>query len=360
MLNVTLDESIFGVESLTGLVRSFASEPGNRVCTDVFKQGRQLLPEGSTVAWEEQQYSRHLAPVTGRDAPHVGVAPTTVIPKATAMAHIKVYKDLPAGALLDRRAPGQMGADDRAVLNEALEDLGILIKNTVERMCALLLSTGSITVNTTNFPGSQVAFTITFTGFNTFTVGASWATAGTKILTTELVSLERSFRAAAGKEMGRLIHNAGVKQYLLTNTEIKEFMVQLLGPQILQQGPKNLGEVAQNLNIGGYSWQQADGVFKPQGGSATRYFADNKLAVLPQGNLKDSIAMAEGYGYVPAGHYAMGSGAGLVRKAPQRGVYAYAAVNPDVPSVRIYAGWVGLPVLLTPQDLTICADLTTP
>lgn len=359
--NVTLDETIFGVESLTEMVRSFGSEPSNRKCTQLFMQGRQIMPEGPTASWEEYQSPRHLAPIAGRDSPHIQVAPSTVIPRASAMAHIKVYKDLPAGMLLDRRAPGQMGADERVQLNNALTDLEILIGNAKERMCALLLSTGKITVNTTNFPGSQIAFTVDFSSGNgSYTVTASWATPTTKILSDELVDLERAFRDASAKELGRLIGNAGIKQYLLQNTEVQSFAVQQLGAQVLQGGPNNLGKVLPGLSIGGYDWEQADGVYKPEGGSVTRYWGDNVVAALPAGDLRDTLAMAEGHGYVPQTSIAQGVGAGAIRKAPSRGMYAYAAVNVDVPSVRLYAGWVGLPILLTPQDLTLCADVTTP
>jgi hypothetical protein len=354
VLNVTLDETIFGVESLTGLVRSFMEEPGSRVCQDLFRRGRVLAPEGSTAAWEESQLSRHLAPITGRDAPHVNVAPTTVIPRASAMAHVKIYKDLPAGTLLDRRAPGSMSADERIVLNEALEDLAKLIKNTLERMCAQLLATGSITVTTALFPGSQVTFTVLFTGFNTYVVGANWNVVGTKIVSSELVALERSFRAASAKELGTIVMNAGVKGYLVQNTEITNFAQYTLGGAVLASGPINLGNALPQLMIGGYQWKQADGVFVPQGGAATRYFADNKIAALPPENqLRDTLALAEGYGYVPRASLVASPGTGGIEKAPQRGAYAYAAVNPDVPSVRLYAGWVGLPILLTPQDLTV-------
>lgn len=362
MLNVTLDESIFGVESLTGLVRSFMEEPGARVCTDLFRSSaKKLLPEGSSVTWEESQLSRHLAPVTGRDSPHQQVQVTNVIPRASAMAHMKIYKDLPAGMLLDRRAPGSMSADERYFLNEALMDLAKMLNNSIELMCAQLLSTGSITVTTAIFPGSTITFTVTFTGFNTYVVTASWATAATKILSSELILAERDFRAESGLELGRVIHNAGVKQNLLQNTEIKELLVALLGPQLVQGGPRNLGPVVPALQLGGYDWQQADGVYKPEGGAATRYWADKKVAFLPR-DLSETLALAEGHGYVPGttGQSGPAPGAGLVRKAPSRGAYAYAAVNLDVPSVRVYAGWVGLPILLTPQNLMICADVETP
>jgi hypothetical protein len=217
-------------------------------------------------------------------------------------------------------------------------------------MCAQILATGAITVNAANFPGSQVAFTVNYAGFNALNALASWATSTTKILSSELIRIQRSFQAASGKEPGQAVMNAGVTGSMIANTEIADFAQFALGPSIISGGPITTGMALPALRVGGLAWKQADGVFVPVNGAATRYFADDKVAFLPS-DLRDSLGLAEGYGYVPVGM-------DRVAKAPQRGAYAYAAVNPDVPTVRLYAGWVGLPVLIAPQDLTVFT--TTP
>lgn len=344
MINVTLDEALFGVETLTDTIRSFAEEDGARACTPLFRAGRQIIPDGNSASWTELQFSRHLAPITGRDAPHVQVAPETEIPRASAMASIKVYKDLPASTLLRRRAPGSSIADKRVVINNALEDLNKLIGNSIELMCSQALSTGSITVNVTNYPGSQVTFTVTFTGFATYTYTTSWAIVSTKISSAEMVLVEQAFRAATGRAVKRAVINATTKGYLSQNTEVQQLGAFAYGAAILAGAAANLGAALPGLNLGGIAWAQADGVYKPVGGSATNYFPTKVAAFLP-GDLRNTLALAEGFGDVPMGD--------SVESAPQRGLYAYAAVNPDTPSVRLYAGWNGLPIILCPQEVMV-------
>lgn len=350
-----------GQQNLTTLVRSFMDAGRrSRVLTSLFAQGRPIqVLNGEAAVWDKVTGRRHLAGFSGASSPHKQVGQVGQDQKTSALARVKLYKDIPAHRLFDQRAPGMVTPDGQAVIRSELQDLANMIGDTKERACGLVASTGKLTVNTSNFPDTDVTFDCDFGASEllAFTKSAAWSTASTKVLTTDLVEkIQTPYEQDSGVEPGTIVFNRTVLADLLRNTEFQEFVKYTAGAALVRAiGMQDAASrVLSEFRPGGVDWLCASGTFKPSGGSVTPYFPDDTIAVLPpQDQLQNTLGMASGRGIVPVGPVftgAEGAASGL-RVADSDGPYAYAEIKGEVPSVRIYAGEVFLPVLLDPIKL---------
>ncbi len=347
---VTSLDDLLSVDTLTGVVKTFADQADNRSCTNLFaKFARPLLPAGESVGWDEVMFSRHLAPVAGPESPHTQAKRLGVKKRASAMAHIKVYKDLPASHLFLQRAPGTNLQDAEAILTAELEDLANLIANTKEYLsCGALM--GVIEVNPQKVPGSDVTFKVDFE-VPLEAAAASWADQATQIRSKEIGRIKQLYQDQSGLRAQIVITEPKVEGYLTTNPDVRELAKDGLSLTILQN-LEHQGISPQWAMLGGFNFRFTDGVYKPEGGVVTRYFEEDHLIVLPaEPRLPQVLGWAEGKVYVPSGPiFGSTQGAtGLIRE--MRGSYAYAEVRTDPMGVRVYAGWHGLPLVISPTSV---------
>lgn len=346
-------EEQLGGQALTHYVRTFADQRAERTLTGLFQtSARPLMPEDDTATWDEFRFSRHLAPVVGRDAPHP--LATLLAPKRRlcAMASIKIYKDLPAPYLFFDMAPGRDTIEQAVdVLMNELADMGNLILNTREWLAAGALQ-GLIDVNQRTLPGSELTLRIEF-GNRRADAAASWKDPLTKIRAHELIVVKRLYKDMAGVSPGVVLAGQDVEGYLTTNLDVRGLAVARLGGAILAgQQPDGKNPFA---DLGGMSWRFADGTYKPEGGPVTRYFAKDTLVVLPPAaQLQGVLGWAEGRVLVPKGPvYTNQPLRALDFIEEKRGAYAYAEVRTDPLGIRVYAGWRGLPVILNPDAVLV-------
>ena len=351
-MSVTPLDDLLSVETLSGLIRTFVEQAENRSCSALFsRSARPLLPLGDSATWDEIEFSRHLAPISGPDSPHTRAKRLGRRKRTSAMAMVKVYKDLPAPHLFLSRAPGSDTADAEAVLSAELEDMANLIANTKEFLaCGALL--GKIDVTSQTVPGSDVAFTVEFGNF----MGQaqdSWADPTTKIRSAEMIRLKRLFKDQAGLRPAIGITEPGVEGYLVQNNEIREFAREPLGTVILRN--LNLSGVNPQWEIlAGLNWQFTDGTYKTENGPVKRYFPTDHVLVLPgEARLQQVLGWAEGKVHVPAGPVISEPGQATSLITELRGSYAYAKVRDDPVGIRVYAGWYGLPVVLNPNAVMV-------
>ncbi|MCO5171153.1 MAG: major capsid protein [Planctomycetes bacterium] len=346
-------DDLLSIDTLTGLVKTFADQSDNRSCTTLFaRYARPLLPAGESVSWDEVEYSRHLAPVSGPESPHTRAKRLGVRKRGSALATIKVYKDLPASHLFLHRAPGTNVQDAEAILTAELEDMGNLIGNTKEFLAANALL-GLIEVDPVRVPGSDVVFRVEF-GVPELGVGGntgrrSWADPDTPIRSDELAKLKEAYKNQSGLRAEIVITEPRVEGYLTRNKDVRELAKDALGLTILNN-LNGQGVNPQWALLGGLGFRFTDGSYKPEGGPITHYFPDDHLLVLPnESRLSQILGWAEGKVFVPGGSVFAGTQAatGLVREL--RGTYAYAEVRTDPMGVRVYAGWHGLPLVLNPS-----------
>ena len=349
---ITTIDDLLAVDTLTGLVRTFAQQAEERTCTPFFERNAaKIIPSGTSASWDEVTFSRHLAPVAGLDSPHTRAKRLKPKKRSSTMAVIKAYKDLPASDLFLNRAPGQDVADAAAVLNNELEDLANIIANTREFLaCGALL--GKIDVSELTVPGSEVEFTLEFNN-REVDASASWADENTKIRSKQLIALKRAYKDGAGMRAGIAITDPNVEGYLTQNKEVQTFVRDALGVTIMRNA--NLtGENLQWAGVGGLDWRFTDGTYQPEGGPVMRYFTPDRIVVLPApARLRGVLGWAEGKVQVPAGPVFAGAQGATSLVRDMRGFYAYAKLRDDPVGIRLYAGWHGLPVVLNPNAVLV-------
>lgn len=351
-------DRLFGLPSLNGRVEAFASDVNRTdVWASKFRMGRSIQSEDGTVQWDEQRFSRGLAPVAGAEGRHPRKDPLTKVARRSAVAHIKRSVVLKSQRLFFEREPGQLRPNAEAYVDSELRDLMGEIKATLAYMAAESLR-GTLTVNSTNIPGSQQSFAIAYSP-NTYAKSAGWGTSSTGILSSEIPLLKIDHRQSSGHDAAQAIVGSTVEGYMTGNTEVTTLARYQLGDRFVERSGQMEGPMFGGLEVGGLKWHVTEGGYVPEGGSFTRYLPTTDQAiVLPSDEeLADVLGMAEGYGMVP--RQSLGpasSAASLIAPAPQRGWYSYAALCPGEPAVELFVGYVGLPIVLRPAAVTV-ADL---
>ncbi len=349
---ITPLDDLLSVDTLTGMIKTFTEQGENRSCTALFSRaGRPLIPLGDSASWDEVEFSRHMVPVAGPDSPHTRARLLTTRKRASTMAYIKAYKDLPAGHLFLNRAPGSDMADAEAVLASELEDLANLIANTKEFLATGALL-GVIDVNPATVPGSELTFKVEF-GNKTAQALKAWSDKTTMIRSDEVLRIQQIFKDQSGLQAVIAITEPAVEGYLVKNDEVREFAKEALGLTILQNlNPNGVNPAWETL--AGLSLRFTDGTYRPEGGPVMRYFPSGKIVVLPaEARLGQVLGWAEGKVFVPGGPVYGDAARATSMIRELRGSYAYAEVRTDPMGVRIYAGWHGLPVVLNPNAVMV-------
>lgn len=348
-------ERLFGVRSLNGKVEAFGRDViRTNVFTSKFKAGRPLMAEDGTCEWDEIQFSRALAPVTGHAAKFPEGADLTQVNRRSAVAHIKRSKRLDPYRMFWERAPGQLKPDAKAYVEARMQDAVNEISATIEYLCAESMR-GTLTVNSTNIPDSTQAFTISYSP-NTYTASNGWATASTKILSAEIPALKQDVEQLCGMAPAQAIAGSTVEAYFTGNTEVQAFGVSQLGERFITQSGSQRGPMLGGLAVGGLSWTATEGGYVPVGGSFTRYMptTDEAIVLPADSELRDVLGFAEGRGLIPAQEYGPASAAAeLIAPAPQAGFYAYAMLEGNGPFILLNVGYVGLPVVLRPSAVCV-------
>lgn len=357
---LTLDQ-LFGLESLASMITLFADQSPRTRLQSLFPEDPSFACDGDTVKWDELTFGRGLAPFVARDGKAATMEGQDVTVRHAGLATIKMKEFIPASEIVYQRGLGN-GSNVRetapARVTRAMRGLMNKLILTKEKLCADALA-GSITIDAATYPGSEVTYPAVTYAVQTFTAGASWATAGTKILSsaTEILAIKRAMRENAGDDVSRLLFNAKTATYLLGNTEIQGWLQTTMpGISVFQSG--QLG--AQGGAGGIPGWEEYDEGYKPDGGSYTRFLADDKFVALPRDPETAGLVMATGYGIIPA-RSGLLTGRSAEQLMPERastpGFFSYAYVDVDPVGVWLVVGWRGFPIVRRPDGI-IFGDVT--
>jgi len=341
-------EDLLTPHTLTKLVHRFVDQSENRICTALFEEhGKWIKPQGHSVQWEEVEFSRSLAPITGYESPHTQARRLGFKQRASPMVMVKVYKDLPGSRVFLDRAPGEDQADAAVVIADELADAVNLVQNTKEYLaCGALL--GKIQVDPQRVPGSELSFELDFQVPSFRSV--DWSDPGALLRSRELRRLKRRYKDGSGQRAGQLFVDQSVEGQLVKNREVSGFAKEALGRKVLQ-GPTH-GKATAWSGLAGLGWNFVDGTYQPEGGAVTSYWPADTALVLPEEKrLKKVLGWAEGPVFVPLGPVVAPAAQALSLVAETRGHYAYARLRDDPLGIRLYVGWYGLPVVLDPQSL---------
>lgn len=358
-MSISSYERTFGLRTLAGMVELFAREESmSRAALSLFEaNGRRVDPQvDGSFEWDERRFSRHLAPVVGRDSPAVSVTPIGTIVRNSAPAHIRVSKFIPAHKLHGDRGPGSLAPNARLIVDQEVRDLAKVIANTREYLAMRALF-GSVVVSNATIPGTKVPFTLSF-GLNTYTASSDWSAPSSPILTSELTAAKLDYMQAIGMNPAQCLMGQTVGDYLRGNSGVVNLLQQQYGQQLARSAAELFGPWAEGLQLGGLQWSITEEGYVPEGGSFTRYIpAADKVAMLPaSGDLVDVLGVAEGYGIVPAmggDVLPLASAEGATQLAPSRGSYVYARRILEPLGVEIIQGWIGLYVILTPNGICV-------
>ena len=346
--------------AMTSSVKRFADNSFNRDYSMLFEAGEPIMPMGDSASWDEISMGRGLAPLEGPDSPSKSRDLRSRVARSAVMVDVKEHFDLSARYLHMIRDHGSDSASVESKISTELEASAIRVANTKEFMAAQACING--TVNLANVPNSNLNGTLAYP-IATGSAAGAWSTISTLIRSSEIPTLRDTYVKGAGFHAGRVIASKEVEGYLTSNTEIKDYAVESLGGQILQ----NSFVEGTGINLGGLGWKFTHGHYALDATptttvdhqSAAAAGDADKIVVLPGAGMDRSVfAHAEGRCFIPAGPvYSEASGANAMLREV-RGFYAYAELISNPIGIRVYVGWKGLYILKMPN--AVLAFDTTP
>ncbi len=354
MIGSTYDAA-FGVETLSTMIKTFDTQAYDKFFSDLFRKS-QITPLGESVTWDEVRMDRDLAPVVGPDSPAPRVKNLDRTRRQEYLANIKLYTDISGRKLYKERAPGSLLPNAEEVIANEIQNMRLKIQKTINYIAVNLLL-GALDINDVNIPGTEMTIPTIKPGVATYTKTLSWADKATPILSGELeefVSGKQGYVATAGRFPGLALINNTVEGYLISNTEVQEWLKYNYGGSVGFSNPAS-PEVLSGMAIGGLKWQKNVHGYVPQGKNVfTKFMPDGTVILLPpEEELAEILAMAEGYGIVPRNAFGSENANGLVELAPSPGFYAYATALENPAGVRLYVGWLGLPIIKFPKAVNV-------
>jgi hypothetical protein len=258
--------------------------------------------------------------------------------------------------LYKERAAGSLLPNAEEVIANEIQNMRLKIQKTINYISVNLLL-GALDMNPTNIPGTEITIPTVKAGVATYAKTAPWSDKTTPILSSELeqyVSGTGGYVANAGRFPGLAIINNSVEGYLIQNTEVQEWLKYTYGSAVGFSNPAST-EVLSGMAIGGPKWLKNVHGYVPTGSTTfTKFMPDGTVIMLPpEDELGEVLAMAEGYGIVPRNAFGAENANGIVDLAPSPGFYSYATATENPVGVRIYAGWLGLPVIKFPKAVNV-------
>lgn len=332
------------------LIAKFPVAKTQTYAQDIFAKGQELEVVKDVARWNEVSLSRKPAPFVGKRSPAVGTEGLAWQAKTAVIADIRMVSDpIPIDELTSERAAqnalAMENVDKRKRVRIARE---LLAWQTLK---------GSVDISPTTVPGSKItfAFTQAVTGLAPL---VSWATASTKVPSSELDNLRTVYHDACGLEPARLIIDNNVHKYLKQNTEVKELYN-------ADQSPDKRNTVyapsGQSFQFEGFTWDVTRAKYDKDGTLTKFLGADGLIALPDDSELPLVLGRAEGFGAIP--REAIGSAdnpSALGGLAPAAGEYSYAYTIPEPAAVVLVFGWRGLYVLTFPEAVGYDDSVITP
>ena len=276
-------------------------------------------------------------------------AELTRVNRSVAVIDTKQFVDIPASRLFYDRAPGEMKPDAPGVLRREVQNLMQRAIRTREYACSQILHVGTLTVNSTNIPGTTQSFTLAY-GQNTDTATSSWATATTDIVSVEFPLLQLDAVTSSGMPVGYGLGGRSAFGQLMSNTEIQTMVssVESLAGQFLASGVG--AEVIKAARPGGVEWDFSFGGYVPAGGAFTEYGQTDRIVFLPpRDQWSMVVGLGEGRGIIPANVIGPQGGEGVLTPAPQRGMYGWSELVNNPLGIRLYLCDRFVPIIQFPE-----------
>lgn len=352
-------QSLFETVPNVANVKRYAMA-GRRPHTEVYSRGMKALAAvgGNTVGWKEKRFSRGLARLSGPESPTKAGKKPKQTPRSATLIDVKEHVDLPPAWLYLMQNPesvGDVAVDNaKAQFAEAQENLGNRLANTVEFVCTNANDAG--TLNLSTVPNSELNHTITWPT-NDLAAAADWDLAGTKVLSSEIPTVQDTYVKGSGVEAGRVIATKTIYGYLAQNTEIGNLIAagdtlaarQLRDAFDQRGGPSVLKEMSGLL----WDFQNAHYALDATPDTTVEFQAASEAVFLPPEALwAEAFCMGEGWEIVPAGpaFSTPGSPQSVDQLLiPIQGYWAYVEVVTNPVLIRLHAGYRFLPIQKIPN-----------
>lgn len=355
----TTIHEVFGIRTLMRAVPEiYGNTQADTYFQDLFmEQGSaqtvaEVEGKGDYVSWDEVTMPKTAAPFTTRDGGYVEDKKTSRKHRMIVMAHIKLKKHFSSSRIYASRGDGTLRDNVPQQVNKEFRAMLKKILRSKEILASMVLKGGG-TFNSSVIEGMEVTFTITFSGLATFTPSASWATPSTKLLSDDFDRVRAAFYTNCREELGRMIVDAKVRNYLVANTELQGYFQSGSALAALALGEKpTSGPVLNDFELDGLMWHATRAGYDASegAGSPTKYLGDDLIIGLPQ-DLSEVLGFAEGHGDIPVNAFGQDASM-LLTKARNPGLYAFAmpgTANDDDPAgATLFVGWKGMFVLLNP------------
>ncbi|HVY60550.1 MAG TPA: major capsid protein [Planctomycetota bacterium] len=322
---------------------------------------QEFIPEpcfADVYRYDREDFELSLAPITGRTSTSKEVKTQDKAVKYISLLHVRVHKKLYSADLFTQRAPGELSDNAAALVMKTRESLRNRVKLTIERLCSMAMR-GQIVITKAAFPDTEVEGAGYSNPVTALTPPqTSWASEAAKILSKDVQSWRVQMQRACGVPIDRLLFNgSSVTGYLLKNTEVIDWIGKT------QRGVQVFDTAVLGRAGGIPNWEDYNGFYKPEGGLATPFVADNEVFSLPSGGLA-SLRLIQGFGEIPAQAFGVGpEAAGIAGsiKAAEPGIFEY--ISPiqdgDPPGIKVFCGWYGVPLVKLPQAIGYRADVTS-
>lgn len=365
-MSTTLQQ-ILGAKNLTGIINGIIGGVPEDLIPAGFMSSRRQV-EGDYCTYNKVEATRKTARLVQYGSKAVKRQLQGVSEVPVKLAHFFESFDVKPTDMMNLLAEGnetrqRMGA---ATLARQVAEFGRLFRN--NRLVAFysMLARGKISYDSDgNFKtsdqagsgGVDIDFSVPANNQNQWNgiIGASWATAGTSII-TQVKAVKKQARKLTGYPLKHAFYGANIPDYLLTNTQLKE----LINRNARLQEAFTLAEAGEIPDgFLGFMWHPVDQAFWDDGGTNTDIFGDDALILTPEPSA-DWFEWIEGSYPVPTDIGSVSSDAVsalLSSIAEVYGAFSYATVTHNPVCVEGFAGDTVLPTLKVPGAIFI-GDVT--
>lgn len=346
LLGVNFDPAV-----LTASIRKLDSEANDRMFTELFRAGRKLdVGPGNKFVWQAATHSRGLSPARqalSKAATRQGMSRSV---QSADLLISKQKRTIPWTSIFPggtRVSPEREQDLVRAELKDMVLEIGKFREYVLSQML-----TGSCLINDTTVPGSDVNLSYPFP-VSTLSSGASWATAGTKILSTELRAMQDKLEDTAAVSVERILINNKTHSYLISNTEAAAFAANSGFAEYFLSAKNSDREVLKGLRLGGVEWAANPHGYKlTSGGSLTKWIADDYAICLPNVPLEDVLGFVDAPFPMPTGTTYGSAEAPPLELANQGdGIVVWSKVEDDPEGVVLHARYMFGAAVLWPESV---------
>lgn len=359
-------DALFMAEAMTAMVATrFAPEVQEKEelhFLKVYEQGPKILPMTDVFAWKEKTFSRGMAPVTGPSSPTKSARALGETVRTGQVFSIAEHVDLDVRFLMMAKGLNAEVPNPQQEINDNLRNLVARIQRTKNYWAAQSFLASSGSVNLGAFPNADVPSGTTLTyPIQSISALASWATAGTKIRSSEIPAAKRVYRRTCGMRAAYAIASDVVEGYITGNTELTTLAA---GNPIAARIYENSLIDGDMLTVGGIDFEVARDFYVASDDSPTSVtdvISDTDLvALLPAPALwGECFTMAEGRNFVPSGPVSsLAAGNALSLIAETRGWAVWVSLEHNPMRLVLHCKWTGNLVHTTQN--AACRLNTTP